>query len=84
MGLKMHTDPVVMYIVINKELNMSSGKIFAQLGHLYFGLFNNLRDLISNPILTTYKESYLKWLSTGITKVVLQANSEQINKLVKG
>lgn len=83
MGLTMHTDPVVMYIVINKELNMSNGKIFAQLGHLYFGLFNNLRDLASfPPIDHPYRESYLKWLNTGTTKVVLQANSEQINKLV--
>ena len=56
-----------MTIVVRKDLNMSTGKIAAQVGHAVLNCYKE-------ALLT--KSSYVKnWESSGTAKIVLQINS---------
>lgn len=81
---------MVVYIVVNKDLNMSIGKTCAQVGHAVQYLCQNYKyiwDLHQSLPSETSKElidTYSDW-SRGnqSTKIVLGANSKEFNKLKK-
>lgn len=63
-----------MTIVVRKDLNMSTGKIAAQVGHAVLNCYKE-------ALLT--KSSYVKnWESSGTAKIVLQINSlKELNEI---
>ena len=75
------SDPV-MYIVINNDLNMSKGKIAAQVGHVVEII---IEELVRAELISTKKKSFLEdykvWKNTGRAKIVLKANDEEIKHL---
>lgn len=79
---------MVVYIVVNKDLNMSLGKTCAQVGHAVQYLcqsYKYIRDSCQSPPSDTDRElidTYSDW-SRGnqSTKIVLGANSKEFNKL---
>jgi peptidyl-tRNA hydrolase len=79
----MSNDKIVMYIVVNADLDMGKGKIASQVGHVV--------QLITEEIIRTGYESrplpesyltYMKW-RTNCTKIVLKATESQMNELMK-
>ena len=78
----------VVYIVVNKDLNMSLGKTCAQVGHAIQYLcqhyFSIQRAQEKNPTEKTEKliNDYLEWSVEGLsTKIVLGADTKEFNKL---
>lgn len=77
------TSPLVMYIVVNNDLNMGKGKIAAQVGHL-------VQDIIEDIMIKKYESkrtptvclNYDLWKREGCTKIVVKANKEQIKELM--
>lgn len=77
------TDKIVMYIVINNDLNMQKGKIASQVGHVV-GL---ITEEIIRKGYETLKPSeqyltYMKWRKD-CTKIVLKAATEELYELIK-
>ena len=73
----MNENSVVMYLVVNKSLNLTAGKIAAQIGHCceklaldacyqLFGQYDKQQD-----------KDWKEYLNTGTTKIVLAASLEQ-------
>jgi peptidyl-tRNA hydrolase len=62
---------LVQYFLVNKNLVMSTGKIIAQVSHAC--MLIALRD--------QNEDSFKKWMRNGITKVVLEANEDEIINL---
>lgn len=62
---------LIQYFIVNKDLNMSTGKIAAQVSHA--AMFIALRD--------QNKEKFQKWLSIAFKKVILKATEKEIVKL---
>ncbi|SRR5258708_35883577 len=54
-----------MVLVVRTDLNMTTGKIAAQAGHA-----------VANLMLGTRNEEFANWISSGMKKVCLQADSE--------
>jgi peptidyl-tRNA hydrolase len=82
----------VMYIVVNKDLNMSPGKIAAQVGHgveKVCGYYKYIWDLVKSlsPENILEKDSqfindFLEWQIEGnSTKIVLGADTKTFTKL---
>lgn len=72
-----------MYFVINKSLNMSTGKMLAQFGHAVTGV---IHSYLSN--INADDEDYIKlnnawaqWMADGQTKVVLEASEKEFMEL---
>lgn len=82
-------DPIIMYLIVRKSLDMSIGKVAAQCAHasqkLLLLYINYKYDTIpygGNPPFS--KENYdlfNKWLDGSFRKVVLKANENQWKKL---
>ncbi len=70
-------DPCVMYIVVNKSLNMSPGKIAAQVGHLTEKLALDAIHQCFGQLAGRMDKIWLQYLNTGTTKIVKSANSEE-------
>jgi len=82
----------VMYIVVNKDLNMSPGKLAAQVGHgvekvcgYYKYIWDITNSLESGDIhkgYTVFINDFLEWQIEGqSTKIVLGADTKTFNKL---
>ena len=78
----------VVYIIVNKDLNMSLGKTCAQVGHAIQYLcqhyFSIKQSQEKSPTEKTEKliNDYLEWSVEGqSTKIVLGADSKEFNKL---
>lgn len=75
-------DEIVIYLIINKDLNMSPGKIAAQVGHaccrygFEIGLENNKKRL------TDVKKIFLSWLENDEKKIILHAHENEIFKIL--
>lgn len=77
----------IMYIVVNKDLNMSAGKVSAQVGHaVYDYMWDKLIDLYKNDDLE-HDEMFLRYevFSTnfkvnGDTICVLKASENELKK----
>lgn len=77
---------LTMYIFVNSSLKMSKGKTAAQVGHL--------TQLITQEIVTksfTYRGNhppdevirFNKWSKEGAKKIVLKADAEQMQEIIK-
>jgi PTH2 family peptidyl-tRNA hydrolase len=89
-------DPVVLYIVVRKELKMSAGKVGAQIGHAVQKL---LLRYFKDQVLSKSKqlaelrligekelsrvEVLTKWCDSASTKVVLGATDAEFSSLVE-
>lgn len=89
----MDNDPLVLYIIVREELNMSPGKVAAQVGHLvqkvlmkYFAIqvlsskknLNLVSDAeVEHAKLTT------EWMEKASGKIVLRANHNDWEDLLK-
>jgi len=62
---------LIQYFIVNKDLNMSAGKIAAQVSHA--AMLIALRD--------QHEEKFKQWLKIAIKKVVLKANENEIIKV---
>ncbi len=62
----------VMYIVANKGVGMSAGKLAAQVAHAAVRAFEISRTSVDNDINVTSA-----WFATGETKIVLQARNTE-------
>jgi PTH2 family peptidyl-tRNA hydrolase len=75
------SDPV-MYLIVNNDLNMSKGKIAAQVGHVVESI---IEELVKAEFTSTKKKSFLEdynlWKRSGRAKIVLKANQEEIKDL---
>lgn len=66
-----------MYIFVNKDLKMTSGKVAGQVGHGVGMIYENLCNQ------STYvKESFLKWQSESRAKIVLKASLEEMLEIM--
>jgi len=79
----------VMYIVVNKDLNMSPGKLAAQVGHGvekicgYYKYTWDICESLGNGD-TNFIDTFLEWQVEGqSTKIVLGADTKTFNKLQK-
>lgn len=72
--MKKLNDDIVMYIIVNSDLNMSRGKIASQVAHsacdvvLYLANHNDSR----------FKE----WRHTGNTKIILKSNTKLMEEII--
>lgn len=77
--------PLVMYVVINEELNMSPGKIASQVGHVVQIIVDELvTQIYEDPNATDNDHclNYLKWKDIP-TKIILRASGYRFNKLLE-
>lgn len=78
---QINQDELVMYIILNKDLHMSTGKAAAQAGHVVVNymeaLYNGTQD--SHEQLAAHQH----WLSNSQPKIVLQAHQNQMQKLLQ-
>lgn len=77
------TEPPKMYIFVNSDLKMTSGKIASQTGHIVHLIVD---ELVRNgyekfPTSNEYK-TYMTW-TRNCTKIVLKATTEQLLELMK-
>ncbi len=63
-----------MYIFVNNELKMSSGKIASQVGHVVMAMTEHL---LNNKKSDEYK-LYLQWKLNGQSKIVLKATESDL------
>jgi peptidyl-tRNA hydrolase, PTH2 family len=71
---------VKMYIVVNKNLNMSSGKIGSQCSHSSCMVVDTIYE-DKNINVETIK-NYKLWKNGSYTKIVLQANEQDMKNLI--
>lgn len=83
-------------IVVNKELNMSPGKLGAMVAHGATSFFcewfrqnvatsnETYNDYLIKPTARVDKELFAQWISGSFTKIVLEIeNTEEMKKLIK-
>jgi peptidyl-tRNA hydrolase, PTH2 family len=80
-------DPIILYFIVRKELNMSTGKTAAQVGHAaqmaildYFKLKNGLNQGYG-PYEYNRIDLFESWLNNSFRKVVLGADDKRWQKL---
>ncbi len=72
------TNPLVMYLIVRKDLNLSTGKTAAQVGHAVDYLFLRYYEIKSSSDGFLFKE----WIKKGNhRKVVLGADDKEWKKL---
>lgn len=83
-------DPMVMYLIVREELNMSIGKLCAQIGHaVQFGMETwwSLENIVNDDYQDYTEEQlilwerYQEWGRTSYTKVSLRADDKEWAKL---
>lgn len=75
--------PLVMYIIVNNDLQMGKGKIASQVGHV-------VQDIVEDIIIKKYESKktlgicsdYNTWKSEGCKKIVLKATNAELMKLL--
>lgn len=81
-------DPIVVYIIVRKSLNMDVGKIAAQVGHgvgMLMGRYSEFEVVAHQTNLTD--EEFPKWrittewLATSYRKIALEANDKDWEKI---
>ena len=76
------TDPIVMYLIVREDLEMSIGKTAAQCSHAAQMLtlqYMNYKDMASSSGLkgSEWYLSFKEWLNTSFRKVVLKADEKE-------
>lgn len=79
-------DPIVLYFIVRRDLNMSAGKTAAQTGHaaqMILLEYFRLRDdsYAMDPLTDEQCKIFKDWLSNSFRKVVLGADDKKWNKL---
>lgn len=84
-------DPLVMYLVVNRTLEMSIGKTAAQVGHGVGIVYEHyhIQDVVNNcdfgPSLNEQEKQFLEtfedWKNNSFRKIVLSANEKQFQKI---
>lgn len=72
---------LVQYFIVNKELNMSPGKIAAQVAHA--ATISTLDILSPSSRFASHKEDFIQWYQTGMKKVILKGRQKDLEKLEK-
>ena len=74
----------IMYFIVRKSLEISAGKLAAQVGHAVTDLVIRGQGYILFPQqeFSKNKENYIEWLNSGGTKVVLEAE-DKVYDLIK-
>ena len=79
-------DELVQYIIVNKDLNMSPGKIAAQVGHVCtictYHYMTNGKDTTWGSIKNVDREKFEKWYKGEQKKIVLAGHQKDLEKLV--
>ena len=70
----------VEYILVNKDLDMSIGKIAGQVAHGQTLIDNFIEDPYDDEVLY---DTYIKWLSSGQKKVILRAKESKLKEAIK-
>jgi peptidyl-tRNA hydrolase len=77
------TEQPKMYIFINSDLDMTSGKIASQTGHVVHLIVDELvRTGYEKFPMSEECKTYMKW-NRNCIKIVLKANTEQLKELLK-
>lgn len=74
-------DPIVMYFVVRKDLNMSTGKVAAQVAHASQMILMEYHKMVSSEVDCNELVIFKQWLSDSFRKVVLGADEKKWNKL---
>jgi peptidyl-tRNA hydrolase, PTH2 family len=75
----MSTKDFVQYFVVNRELNMSKGKIAAQVAHA--ATLSTIELASTNTSFQDRQADFVKWLQTGMKKIILKGNQAELEKL---
>jgi peptidyl-tRNA hydrolase, PTH2 family len=84
----MEQDPIRMYFVVNTDLNMSAGKLSAQVAHgtqmcmIEYTVYV-MREALGSSSNNIEENNFLlfrQWLSSDYGKVVLAANAKEFSK----
>ena len=83
---ELNADNIIMYILINNDLNMKKGKIASQVGHVV-GIITEeiIRKSLECPT-KKYVRDYLlynTWIQNGHAKIVLKASEKELQELIK-
>lgn len=68
-------EEIVQYFVVNKDLNMSSGKIAAQVAHV--------ATIITLHMVKEADMFFEKWFNTDQKKIILRGKQKDLEKLVE-
>lgn len=68
---------IVMYIFVNKDLKMTSGKVAGQVGHGVGMIYENINDQSES-----LRELFLQWQNSSRTKVVLKATLSEMLEIM--
>jgi peptidyl-tRNA hydrolase len=73
-------DELVQYFVVNKELEMSAGKMAAQVAHV---ATLSVTDIM-NPTgrFNIYQYCFYQWMSNGQKKIILKGKQKDLEKLI--
>ncbi len=77
-------DPILMYVVVNADLQLSPAKLAVQVGHgveLHFKEMSMKTNLSFSDEYRKYVEPHRQWMNSGSRKIVLKANTIQWNKI---
>ena len=83
------SDPIIMYLIVKKSLNMGCGKTAAQCAHASQMLllkYLELKKGLWNRIISLFKpgnkdiDIFEKWLESSFRKVVLRADDKEFEK----
>ncbi|WP_409254156.1 aminoacyl-tRNA hydrolase [Bacillus sp. SCS-153A] len=72
---------IVQYFVINKELNMSAGKIGAQTAHA--ATISTIDILSENSTFAEFRDHFVQWYQTGMAKIELKGRQKDLEKLAQ-
>jgi len=73
--------PMTMYILVNNDLKMSTGKIASQVGHVVEKITNDILNKMFEET-TPYLVKYQKYLSQGHKKIILKASEKQMKQFL--
>lgn len=77
------SEPIVMYLFVNTDLNMTKGKIASQVGHAVMVITEEIirHGYEKYPPPQSYM-MYMKWKENCV-KIVLRATTDQLKELLK-
>lgn len=74
------SDEIVQYFVVNKELNMSPGKIAAQVAHVATISTSEIMNPMSKNVI--YGVWFYPWLNGNQKKIILKGKQKDLEKLI--
>lgn len=76
------SDEIVQYYVVNQELNMSPGKLAAQIAHAATWMALDLASPVSSKF-PEYHDYFKQWFREGMKKVVLRGRQSDLEQLIQ-